>query len=171
MSPSKFTHRKGVFIEEYLQCWNASEAARRAGYKGKANVIGARLLADVSIQERINARMKAKAMQADEVLLRLTEIASGLHGQYINKDGSLDIEHLISDGKGYLIKAIKHSTKATSDYEFHDMLAALKLIGEHNQLFDDHNVLTLNLHVEGLTQLLDQVYGKLATPEHPDGGQ
>lgn len=27
------THKRRVFIEEYLTCWNGAEAARRAGYK------------------------------------------------------------------------------------------------------------------------------------------
>jgi len=45
--------RHRIFIQEYCQTFNASEAARRAGYRSKANVVGPRLLANVSIRAEI----------------------------------------------------------------------------------------------------------------------
>lgn len=47
------TTRQQKFVEEYISCGNASEAARRAGYKTKSNVVGARLLAKDSIKQKI----------------------------------------------------------------------------------------------------------------------
>jgi phage terminase small subunit len=47
---AKLTDKQQLFVLHYVQCWNASEAARRAGYGAKANVIGAQNLAKLSIQ-------------------------------------------------------------------------------------------------------------------------
>jgi phage terminase small subunit len=57
--------RRTRFISEYLQCLNASEAARRAGYKMKANVAGPRLLAKDSIKTEISRRI-SEAMGAEK---------------------------------------------------------------------------------------------------------
>jgi len=48
------TTRQQKFVEFYSACGNASEAAKRAGYKTKSNVIGAKLLAKDSIKQKIN---------------------------------------------------------------------------------------------------------------------
>jgi phage terminase small subunit len=69
------TTKQQAFVEFYLMCWNASEAARRAEYTGQANVVGPRLLANVSIQAAIQERLAELKMSADEVLTRLTDHA------------------------------------------------------------------------------------------------
>jgi hypothetical protein len=61
---------------------NGSEAARRAGYTGKADVIGSRLLGDVSIKARVEQRVNEIAMSADEVLIGLSEQARGDIGEF-----------------------------------------------------------------------------------------
>lgn len=71
----KLTRRQKVFVEYYLQTWNASESARLAGYKGQSNVIGPRLLADVSIKALIDRRTDEIAMSTNEILLGLSEQA------------------------------------------------------------------------------------------------
>jgi Terminase small subunit len=79
----KLTRRQQVFIEKYLVCWNASEAARQAGYsEGVANRIGSLLLTNVDIKARIEARVSELAMSADEVLIGLSEQARGDIGQF-----------------------------------------------------------------------------------------
>lgn len=59
--------RQRRFAVEYAACGNASEAARRAGYRGAANVIGPRLFADVRVRAEIDrlAAPKAAARIAD----------------------------------------------------------------------------------------------------------
>jgi len=37
---SGLTDKQKIFIEAYLECWNATEAARRAGYEGNDNTLG-----------------------------------------------------------------------------------------------------------------------------------
>ena len=68
------TNKRRVFIEEYLKCWNASEAARHADYAHPGSQ-GHSLLKILEIQEEIERRIEEKAMGADEVLTRLAEQA------------------------------------------------------------------------------------------------
>lgn len=68
------TNKQRVFIEEYLQCWNATEAARRAGYsKRTAYSQGQRLLKNVEVSAAIETRLSEKHMSADEALTILAE--------------------------------------------------------------------------------------------------
>lgn len=82
----KLTTKQRVFVEEYLTCWNASEAARRAGYAAPHNIQGPRLLSNVSIQTEIQRRLAEKAMSANEVLARLAEHARGSMGDFLRVD-------------------------------------------------------------------------------------
>ncbi len=70
------TNKRRVFIEEYLKCWNASEAARRAGYK-KPGQQGHSLLKIVEIQEVIQTRINEIVMETDEIQKRYSDIARG----------------------------------------------------------------------------------------------
>lgn len=65
--------RHRIFIQEYCQTFNASEAARRAGYKGRSDVIGARLLVNVSIKAEI-ARIVDGFRQAELPAMRQAAI-------------------------------------------------------------------------------------------------
>ncbi|MEK8206760.1 terminase small subunit [Paenibacillus sp. FSL L8-0696] len=66
--------KQKLFVKEYLVDLNATQAAIRAGYSAKtANEQGARLLANVSIQEAIQAAMDKRAAKVDvtaEMVLR-----------------------------------------------------------------------------------------------------
>lgn len=134
--------KRQAFIEEYLQCWNASEAARRAGYRGKANVVGPQLLANVSVQAAIKARLAEKAMTADEVLMRLAEHARGSMAEFIrvSETGTawLDLRAAEKAGKLHLIKSYQEaSDKFGAKLELYDAQAALALLGRAHKLFTD----------------------------------
>ena len=64
MSKPKLNERRKRFISAYLETLNASEAARQAGYKGRSNTIGQRLLTNVDIKGIISEELKAR-MDAD----------------------------------------------------------------------------------------------------------
>ena len=60
----KLSNKQSVFIDEYLVDFNASRAARDAGYSEKtARVKGSQLLAKVNIQAELQKRL---AKRADE---------------------------------------------------------------------------------------------------------
>ncbi len=133
-------NRQRVFIEEYLRCWNASEAARRAGYKGRANVRGAQLLANVSISAAIKARLTELQMSADEVLIRFADQARGSMESFIDPDlGRIDLTKAEQAGKLHLIKSFRRSTGKTETVaiELYDAQNALVQIGRTLGMFVD----------------------------------
>ena len=66
---NKLTRKQQVFIDEYLKCFNASEAARRAGYSEKtAYSIGQENLNKPELKAIIDARLAEIHMSADEAL-------------------------------------------------------------------------------------------------------
>lgn len=71
------TKQQRVFADEYLLCFNGAEAARRAGYKSKSNVIGSELLAIPNIKKYISQKLSERHMSADEALQLLAEMARG----------------------------------------------------------------------------------------------
>ncbi len=131
------TKKRRAWVEEYLQCWNATEAARRVGYKHPNNQ-GPRLLLDVGIQALIQQRLREKAMSADEVLTRLAEQARAEHAAYLLADGSVDLDRLLADGKGHLVKGMRWDRAGNLIVEFYDAQSALALIGRHYKLFTDN---------------------------------
>lgn len=134
-----------VFVDEYLICWNSSQAARLAGYNGKSNVIGPRLLANVSIKEEITRRLKEKHLTADMVLARLSEMATSNLADFASIRTSEDLE--ANRDKAYLAKKFKRKiTRYDSDpgkeyeeieLELYDAQSALEKIGRHYALFTD----------------------------------
>ena len=80
-------------------------------------------------------------MSADEALARLAEQARGEHGRYITPEGQVDIERIVEDGKGYLIKAIRPG-KYGDMYEFYDSQNALVQICKHHGLLIERTDLT-----------------------------
>ena len=75
------TEKQNRFVDYYLQSGNASDAARKAGYSAKANVIGAQNLAKLSISTAIDERLKQMASEriadTEEVLSHLTSVLRG----------------------------------------------------------------------------------------------
>ena len=163
------TKKEQVWIEEYLQCWNATEAARRAAYKWPNKTGPAKL---EKFRDVIRARIDEKVMDADEVLLRLSEIARGEWRGYLTPTGGTDFASLIEDGKAHLVKSIKETANAGKTVEFCDMQAALVQLGKVHGLFRDVHEHTGKdggpIQTEGtvkvdLTRYTDEDIGALAT--------
>ena len=79
------TTKERAFVEYYLTHWNATEAARLAGYKNP-NKLGPRKLVEVGIQQAIQARLSELKMSADEVLTRLSDQARGSMADFLRVD-------------------------------------------------------------------------------------
>lgn len=87
-----FTARQQAFIEHYVVCKNASEAARQAGYSPKdANVNGPRLLANDSIRAEIDRRLAKIAekleITAERIEAEMAKTAFCNMGDFIGPDG------------------------------------------------------------------------------------
>lgn len=148
------SRKERVWLEEYLKCWNATEAARRAQYKWP-DKIGTRKLAKFS--DEIEARIDELVMSADEALVRLSEIARGEYAAYLLPDGAIDFERMIRDGKGHLVHKLR-DTREGKSVEFYDMQKALVDIGRHHQLFTDRmDVTSKGEKLEGYDPYADVV--------------
>ena len=125
------------FVEEYLRSWNATEAAKKAGYSERtAYSQGPRLLKNVEVELEIQRRLKEMEMQTDEVLVRLTEQARNLGASYLTTTfWHIDLARLIQDGKQHLIKKLDYDSRSNIIVEFYDAQHALELIGKHHKLF------------------------------------
>jgi phage terminase small subunit len=136
------TNKQQIFIDEYLKCWNATEAARRAGYQGNTSTlttIGYENLTKPYIDEAISKRLKESAMSADEVLMRLAMHARGNIVDVAHVKTEEDLKAL--NGLGILIKKFKKYVSKDGDerieVELYDSQSALQLIGKHQKLFTD----------------------------------
>lgn len=142
------TTKQQAFIEHYLRTWNASEAAREAGYSERtARQIGAENLTKPDIQAAIQARLTELRMSADEVVVRLTEHARGSLAPFldINSAGDLKGFKFGDDRPLHLLRkasvtkrTIKDMTEETVTIELHDPQAALVHLGKHHKLFTDN---------------------------------
>jgi phage terminase small subunit len=132
--------KQSAFVEEYLRCWNATDAYQTVYPKSSrdaARAHAARLVANGSIAAEIQRRVDERAMSANEVLDRLAEQARAGYSAYLTADGAVDFARLVADGKGHLVKGIKDTAQGRN-IEFHDAQAALVQIGKHHKLFTDN---------------------------------
>jgi phage terminase small subunit len=144
-------HRK--FCEEYLRCWNATDAYVAVYPKTKRDVArtsAARLLANANIFAEIQVRLDEMTLSANEVLARLAEQARADYKDFLqvagNGDVALDLAK--AEGKTHLIKKIsqRRSVRSTKDsvidetilsLELHDAQAALVQLGKYYKLFTE----------------------------------
>lgn len=112
---AKFTDKQKAFINHYLMCLNATEAAKRAGYAGtydSLRVIGSNNLAKLNIRREIDRRLASVTITADETIKRLSDMASSNLLDYIDNMGNLDLQAMRNDDAGKLLKKYK-KTKRT----------------------------------------------------------
>lgn len=144
------TNKQEVFINEYLKCFNATKAAKAAGYSDKtAYSSGQRLLKQDEIAARVRERLSESAMDANEVLYHLAQIARGDMDDIVDYLGNLDLMKARDLGKTNLIKRVRQrSTKSENsdttetETEAYDRLKALELIGKHLKLFTERQEVT-----------------------------
>ena len=150
------TGKRQAFIDEYLKCWNASEAARVAGYAAPGQQ-GHRLLKDVEISEEIQRRVSERAMSADEVLIRLADMARGDMSDFVSfvpgiKQPLLDLAKAYDAGKFGLVKKLKYTDQGGIEFELYDAQAALVQLGKVHKLFVDRQ--DVNATVDGSTVIV-----------------
>lgn len=158
------TPRQQRFVEEYLVDLNATQAAMRAGYsKRTSNEQGARLLANASIAQAVQAAMEKRSerteITSDRILQELAILGFADMGTYVRFEGStavLDWSDLPPDAT----KAISEITQEVSledkgddaelvrktKFKLHDKRAALVDMGRHLGMFTDNILLAKEVH-------------------------
>lgn len=142
------TRKRDRFVKEYLIDLNATQAAIRAGYSPKtANEQGARLLANVSVQEAIAKAMaersKRTGISQDRVIQELARIAFVNPQNVINpKDASVKADATEDDLA--CIQSVKVKTmdgakgkSVEREVRLNDKMKALELLGKHLGMFKD----------------------------------
>lgn len=167
----KLTGKQRMFCEHYIACcFNATEAARRAGYSDNGDtalsVRGHELLRNSKVSDYIAQRTAETVMSANEVLLRLGRMAQGSLEPFIDTGEQLKgdtphfdlstpraIEnlHLIKKMKTKSITKIKEGDDESGgeglniveiELEIHDPKDALVQLGRYHKLFTDKQEVT-----------------------------
>lgn len=147
------SNKQLAFVNEYLVDFNATQAAIRAGYSERsAYSIGWENLR----KPEIIAAVREKAMSAEEVLMRLSDIARGDFADIfdITQLGFvIDLAKAKENDKTKLIKKIKQRTTITTrgdeETEIHDIEVelysaqeALNTLGKYHKLFVERQEIT-----------------------------
>lgn len=153
------TSKQQLFLSEYLIDMNATQAAIRAGYsEASAYSQGQRLLKNDEIQAEIRTKLAEKSMKADEILQKLTEIAQGSMGDFLDVSSmafQIDLKKAQEQGKLGLIKRVRQKTTTICkdgggdveqnhiEIELLDQLKALEMLAKyHGLLVDKHEIKT-----------------------------
>ena len=109
----RLTGKQRLFVEAYLQCFNKTEAARRAGYQGDSVTLGAvgyENLKKPQIAEVVEQRLAEVCLTTDQCLALLASHASFDPGPYLiiekGKDPAVDLQALKDAGLTGVIRAI-----------------------------------------------------------------
>lgn len=160
------TDKQRLFVEAYLGSakFNATQAARTAGYAGDDNVLavaGYDLLRNPKISELVRQRLSEAAMTADEVLARLAEQARGSMEDFLDDSGEIDLARARERGKLHLLKS-RSVTKDGERIELYSAYDAQALIGKHHGLF----VEKIDISRQEIDAFLDRLKHNLSPEEY-----
>lgn len=154
---NELTFAEALFVETYiLNGFNGPKAARTAQYKainGKGAVqIAHGILRKPAVKRILASRIAERAMDADEVLARLREVAEG------SLEDFMDIQETIDPGTGepmkvarpdlhkadvldklHLMKEFKYDKDGNIGIKIRDQDKALELIAKHLGMFEKHD--------------------------------
>ena len=129
---------------------NATEAARKANYANPEQS-GWENRHNPNVRQYIQEHFLDKVITAEEVQARLSELAQVGYAPYLQfnpsaGDLSVDLESLLEDGKGHLVKGISYTRTGTDTavqvVEFFDAYKALVDIGRVHGIFTDRTDVT-----------------------------
>lgn len=136
------TDRQRRFVEEYCVDFNATAAAKRAGYsEHTAHVQGSQNLAKLSIRAAIDAYLDELSMTTSEAIHKLTRWGRGTIEPFVTDVGDLDLssdsarQHLHLIRKSKITRRIERDPVGmpvadiiTTEIELHDPKDAVKTI-------------------------------------------
>ena len=161
MTERRLSKKQKLFVEYYLQTWNATQAAIKAGYSKKsAAVTGHNNIRKTNIAEEIKRRVDEVCMSSDEALTLLSDQArgdfadlaeittAGFEFKLMEKD---DEGNVIINPNTKLVKKIKQKVTTylskskdgddreviDTELELYSAQRALELIGKAHGLFID----------------------------------
>lgn len=112
----KFTIKERRFIDEFMSCYNAGQAAMAAGYsKRSAYSIGSENLKKPDIKAEIEKRLKEKQLDAEGTKAIVSTIAKGNANRYLKV---IEVEHtpLVEKSLYEIITAIENEIIFEDDF-------------------------------------------------------
>lgn len=138
----KLTPKQLLFIDFYMQHFNAQKAARQAAYSPHISKNPTLLTKNAAVQAEIARRREQMLMSTQEMQLRLAQQARAEYADYYNADGTVDLEQLLADGKGHLIKTIRRNKDGYLEVIWHDAQNALTTLAKIDGLFTERSETT-----------------------------
>jgi Terminase small subunit len=139
--------KEKLWLTEYFKSFNATDAARRVGYKwpDKQGAQKKEKFADL-----IAAELDTRVMSADEAARRMADAARFDMSPYLiveGKSSRLDIEKLKADGYGWVVRGLKYTSKGGPIYETWDSQRALEKIYDNvnPSLGDERRPITIKI--------------------------
>lgn len=148
------TPKQQLFVDEYLKSFNATKAAKAAGYsEHTATEIGAENLRKPHLREAIDQRLTESAMSANEVLMRLAKQARGSMADYVKiiEGGNVPMIDWAKAAKDGMLDNMSQITieEGKITFKLYDAQAALVHLGKYHGLF------AATVNIPGLPELLE----------------
>lgn len=155
----KLTEKQKRFCEEYLTDLNATQAAKRAGYKNPE--IGRQLITKNNVSEYLNKlrneQSKRTQITADMVLNELAAIAFSDRTKIarVNADGVVELNETdkLPDALKKAISGIKEG-KFGVEVSSYDKIKALELLGKHLGIFSENKLNDTDKVIEKLDEVI-----------------
>ena len=115
----KLTEKQKRFIDYYIETGNATEACKRAGYRGKnLDVMGSQNLVKLkeAIQEKMSKKDNARIASQDEVLEYLTKVMRGEEPDQFGLDASLQDRTKCAELLGKRYGTFKDKIETTNEH-------------------------------------------------------
>ena len=164
------------WVEEYTVHFNATGAARRAGYQSPKKA-GWRNKNNPELMAAVKERMEELKMAADEATVRQAQFARAsiadfyriVEDEHGNEHTVFDLAKALKAGKGHLIKKIKRTKHGFTVETYNSRKANETILKMHGELND-----TLNVNLdEPVTSIDISVHGpreeRLTESEEADG--
>jgi hypothetical protein len=152
---------QAIFVEEYLaNGFNATEAAKAAKYAafnrgGYASIAGS-VMKSPKVKALIARRIAERALEANEVIDRIREVASGTIADMLSDDGYVDLARARDRKKLHLIKEISIDEDGGAKIKLRDQDKALDSLARIHGVFEKDNRVSLPDHVIALLGLSPQ---------------
>lgn len=140
---SDLTRRELAFVDEYFICGlRGADAARRLGSK-QPRQYAHRMLTNHNVSAEIDKRLAKKKLSANEVLARLSDMATSNIADFADIDDTSDLKryryktHVVKKFKKTTILTKRGDTVITVELELYGADSALVNLGRHYKLFTD----------------------------------
>lgn len=154
----KFTKKQELFVKNYLvNGFNATQAARDAGYKGSYDTIrkvGSENLTKPHIQTAIHEEMIDHAMDGPEVLARLQTLATGIDIAQFYEFEEIEVTHTNKkqETSTHFVKVLQPDLKAIQAAGYGHLIQKITMRGLHVEIVwkDQLKALTLLARINDL---------------------